>query len=192
MGSYSDSTLNMENLRRFAARVAKETQKPPDKECVEVSIIEKGFRTEVRRHGFLGLQKKSVDVPVQSQRTERLLGPYWVLRSAYHNVDTKSSKDIFEEYHEDNIWALGKDGLLWKIGLWTSFHSMRKHDSGSTVSSMSEADILALDHRPKSYEHGFRTDCHYWGDSRYPGPIARHAKGVGLSVELKALNEWKP
>ncbi|WP_146617500.1 hypothetical protein [Arthrobacter globiformis] len=149
--------------------------------------------TETIRSGFLGLRSKTVDVQRAVVTSEEVVGPHWVLHQTWHNIESKE-RGIYTEYYEQKYWVLQKDGCLLKVWRWEEakvFSSGTRVENDLTASAMTEDDILMLDRSFPPYEkgkHGSSFKC--WGN-REPQQIVRHAKGVGMSLALKALLEGR-
>jgi hypothetical protein len=182
--------LETAKISAFARGVAAETVMPPvgslTREVTKTATV-----SEIRKGGLFGLKTKTVQVPRTTTVREEVVGAHWVLHSTYHNIET-NQRGTYSEYFEQNYWILQNDGALLKVRNW---EEAKKTSSGISVETdltawpMTEEDMLALDHDFPSYERGRHgSDFKCWGN-REPGRVARHAKGGGVSLALKALLE---
>lgn len=191
--SYGETGLDRRRLESFAKRVARETKKPPEGPLVKMVSAQRAVVRE-RSAGFLGLRTEQYTTYETVQQRQQVLSPYWTLFTTVHYIEEgESQKHFAYEFNERNVWALARDGGLWKLWIWDDFTlydgfgGRSKRESDATARVMSDEDILELD-REHRFTHMYRRGLrdHYRGD-RNPGKVIRHAKGVGLSLALKAL-----
>lgn len=186
---YDKTTLDINRLRQYARKVAIECRRAPSPERTRTrakSVPE----TVTRRAGFLGLRTENVQLAKTIHVSEPVIGQHWILHRTNHHIESKEGGKV-TEYHEQNFWVLQRDGTLSKIWEWEEFtrwpNGTTRLEQDCTAKSMTEADILRLDHLDRQYDNGGdRGATKIWGD-REPGKRIRHAKGVGLSLALKAL-----
>jgi hypothetical protein len=186
---YDATTLDLARLRNYARKVARECRRTPVAERTR-KVAKSVPDTITRRGGFLGLRTETLRVTRTVNATERVIGPHWVLRQTNHHIES-DERGKATEYHEQNYWVLQRDGTLSKVWEWEEFtrwpDGRTRFEQDCTVKPMTEADILRLDYEDRSQDNSGRGgSTTYWGN-REPGKRNRHAKGVGLSVALKAL-----
>lgn len=192
LAAYQRSSIDWDRLRRYARKVAKETRLPmaPD------VTFNKQVRREVTRpiRGFLGRTR-------QETRTESVevgvtvLGPHWAIdrRHWHHEKTTRSGGTV--DIRGEHEWAT--TALLPNGDLTVAFvfeeelvvdsvfqHSRKQHE----VRPINESDVLLMDHHRRTTNQTLPGGVHLWTD-RQPGPLNRHAKGVGLNLALKDILE---
>ncbi|RDI19252.1 hypothetical protein [Lentzea flaviverrucosa] len=189
MTQYDATILDLARLRQFAQRVARQTTVRPSPEMTH-QVSKSVPSTETRRAGFLGMRTEIVHTTKSVRVNEQVIGPYWILHSTNHHIETHA-RGKYTEYHEQNYWVLRTDGSLWTIWCWEEFtrwtDSTTRLETDRTAKEMTEDKVVRLDFADRSMEQGTHgRGTKIWGD-REPGRRIHHAKGVGLSKALKSL-----
>lgn len=197
---YDSSLLDMDNLNRYAKRVAQSTHAPLDSP-ITYTEFETIYKTHTTR-GFLGLGKKDVRSPETITKEIEAVGPHWKLSTRdWHKQEISKSNGggtEEEETHEDIYVVLLPTGrFLVVIRSTTEFSrygeprtaSYYRTDSKASTRQLSASDVLDFDFEARYKErtsHYNGAKITVWGD-RERGRLLYHAKGVGLSLALTNL-----
>jgi hypothetical protein len=185
--AYEASQLDMSRLHGYAKRVARETRKPA-RDAVRERLTKQETYVETESYGILGMRTRQVSkTRTVEAGWKTIVDEHWVLHATYHNID-KHEPWGHSEYHEDTYWVLLKNGSLQKYTKWFEERTLAPlREDGHALYEMTADDIVRLDYQDRYVERG-RSDrgTHTYGN-REAGQLLRHAKGVGLSMALKAL-----
>ncbi|NKZ09227.1 hypothetical protein [Actinomadura latina] len=182
---YDQSQPNWKRLQQYAARVARETKAP--REMTTVTAQE--TRTREERAGLFRRSTRLVPYTVNTSKKQQL--DYWKLTSRYWIRSEKNSYG--EEIRRDvTNYCLHADGHLFILNESTEEVFPKQGPMIITQDSsrygMTEAEALVLDFEPKFYSSTGRISVE---TNRDPdrSKVKYHAKGMGLSLALKALLE---
>jgi hypothetical protein len=186
--SYDDTRIEWDKLRRFAARVARETK------------VARQARTQTRqvsntrevKSGFLGLSKRVETYTVP--QVETVTDDYWVLEQRYWQMNEKGAGSYADETsYNDICYCLGVDGSLFvrvesHQEVYPKGRACFEVRDEPTTSLMKEADVMLFDFEAENFhsEGQISVDTNRTPDE---GRLKYHAKGVGLSMALKRLLE---
>lgn len=208
MPSYEDyekTTIDWGRLRKYAERVARETRLTPDAPWSYTTTVSRSEVVSPAREGFFGIGAKAeVRRDVFRNESVRVLPEHWVIdrrqwnrRQTSHSVGVR----IEENDREEHVFALLRDGEL-KVAVLTTNEVWNYRgpktelvvppNSEHRVRDMDEHHVRMLDFEKRYYDgSGSRSSTFSWGD-RDPGRrLLRHAKGVGLNLELKRILEGR-
>lgn len=166
---YVASDLNLERLRAYAKRVARETKVRPT-----TSI--RGKRTDASDGHFTEVE---------------LFGSHWPLLQVSNNGETNNHPHKLSEWQMRKHWILASDGGLYLVTYseeYAQYESTRgSWRASSSAELMTAADVLEMDHDHPNRrgENRARTET-WWGDYN-TGRLRSHAAGVGASLALKRL-----
>lgn len=181
---YDQSQINWEKLRKFAARVARETKVRP----TSGSFLRQESRTRQVRAGMFGLstraERYSVSVPV------RFCPDYWVLERRWYKKVSRGRVENTEV--TDLSYCLGSDGSLFVLsesyeGIWTKAAGYCEAPEEPHTRPMNEADVQLFDFEQRNYHHAdgpVTIDNNTLPD---PRRLKFDSKGVGISIALKKL-----
>ncbi|SMH50544.1 hypothetical protein SAMN06295885_3569 [Rathayibacter oskolensis] len=195
---YHRTSLDWPRLAAFARRVATETRVPPTPAWTYEATVRERVKTREASTGFLGLgARPAAYTETVTRATQVVLPRHWVLdRREWHYRSTFRGGGVTVEERIDTAYVsalLTTGELKWA---WLSRTETWNHGSSGSrlvvpeesTHSMEPLTAHATDFDFERRHHDSEwSGSHSWGD-RDPGarPI-RHAKGVGLSLALKAL-----
>lgn len=201
LAAYNNTSIDWTRVRQYASRVARETPLPLERPW-QYAVT--GLASEIARpasRGFLGIGARSeTRRMLATSGIVEVLPEHWVIdRRGWNRRETSrfSSTRVEENDSEDHVYALLSDGTL-KVAVLTTNEVWNYRGgkaelviaptSSHVVNELNDYHASVLDFEKRYYDGSNSGRPTYsWGD-RDPGKrLIRHAKGVGLNLELKRI-----
>lgn len=202
VAAYEASVADVERIKKFAIRVARETQHPLEAPISYRASVSVEVPKTVRASGLAGLMGRTVDTTErrQEQRDVVVVGKHWLLERRHHHIERNTKGRDYknqETTHEQHYFVLMPDGNLHHVYVWeeelvytnSNGHTSVRVERGHEVWGVDSFSFLrTFDYEKRYSEHGTHgRGTKTWGD-REPGRrLLVHAKGIGLSKALKKL-----
>ncbi|MFI7482474.1 hypothetical protein ACH9EU_08645 [Kocuria sp. M1R5S2] len=191
---YYATQIDWEKLRRYATRVARQTEVPARAPVVRTERVEKDVPVEKRTSGFLGIGAKTRIVMERHKVDDQIevVGPHWLLSRSFWSGGDKYTTNslgrkvrVDEKNEETDSVILVQDGSLLRLHRKQGWVFNYGGTQDGLVAVWDDYDLKPLsEHDVTSFD--FRK-----GQNGAQPVLVRHAKGVGINLALKDLLEGR-